>query len=50
MLYVYGFTKSKRANISEKELRNFKRAAKKYFSMTDEQIDITVKNDELIEL
>ena len=48
--YVYGFAKSNRANISEKELRIFKKAAKKYFAMTDEQIEISIKNDELVEI
>jgi hypothetical protein len=48
--YVYGFAKSERANISEKELRNMKRAAKKYFSMTSDQLTERVKNGQLIEL
>ena len=48
--YMYGFAKSERVNISERELRNFKRAAKKYFSMSDAQIGRTVKYGELIEL
>ena len=48
--YVYGFAKSERDNISEKTLRNFKKAAKEFFSMTDEQIDMTIKNNQLIEL
>jgi hypothetical protein len=48
--YVYGFAKSKRDNISEKELRNMKRAAKKYFFMTSDQINERVKNGQLIEL
>jgi hypothetical protein len=29
--YVYGFAKSKRANISEKELKAYKEAAKEFF-------------------
>ena len=48
--YIYGYAKSNRSNISEKELRNIKLASKKYFIMTDEQIDIAVNNDELIEI
>ena len=48
--YVYGFAKSLRGNISEKELRNFKKAAKEYFLMTDEQIRISIENDELVEI
>jgi len=37
--YVYGFAKSERGNIDEKELRNFKEVAKEFFSLTDEQLD-----------
>ena len=48
--YVYGFAKSLRGNISEKELKNFKKVAKEYFLMTDEQIRISIENDELVEL
>jgi len=48
--YVYGFAKSERDNISGKELRNMKRAAKKYFFMTSDQINERVKNGQLIEL
>jgi hypothetical protein len=33
VFYVYGFAKSERSNISEKELRNFKEIAKEYFSI-----------------
>jgi len=48
--YVYGFAKSDKANINEKELKTFKKAAKKYFSMTDEQIRISIEQDELVEI
>ena len=48
--YVYGFAKSKRDNISEKELRYFKDKAKDYFSMTFAQLDEMVKDGQLIEL
>ena len=36
--FVYGFAKSDRGNIDEKELRTFKERAKEAFSFTDEQI------------
>jgi hypothetical protein len=36
--FVYGFAKSDRSNIDEKELRTFKERAKEAFSFTDEQI------------
>jgi len=48
--YVYGFAKSEKGNISEKELRNFKEAAKEFFSLTDEQLDNRKKLGKLIEL
>jgi hypothetical protein len=48
--YVYGFAKSEKDNISEKELRNMKRAAKKYFSMTSDQLRERVENGQLFEL
>ena len=48
--YVYGFAKSERANISEKELRNYKERAKDYFSLTVEQLENRVKHGKLIEL
>jgi len=48
--YVYGFAKSDRGNISEKELRKFKKLAKKYFLMTTEQLEEMIKDGQLIEL
>jgi len=48
--YVYGFAKSERANISEKELKSYKKLANKYFSMTVEQLEERIKNGQLIEL
>ena len=48
--YVYGFAKSERGNISEKELRNFKERANDYFSLTNEQLENRIKQGKLIEL
>ena len=48
--YIYGFAKSERANINEKELRNFKERAKDYFSMTVEQLENLIKQGKLAEL
>ena len=47
---MYGFTKSERDNISEKELRNFKETAKDFFSLTIEQLEKRIKHGQLIEL
>jgi hypothetical protein len=48
--YAYGFTKSGMDNISEKQLRNFKLAAKTIFKYSDEEIDDRVKNGLFIEI
>ena len=50
MFYVYGFAKSKMANISEKDLLAYKEAAKEFFSLTVEQLEKRVKHGQLIEL
>jgi hypothetical protein len=41
--YVYGFVKSARANISEKDLKRFKEMAKENIGMTDEQLKNRIK-------
>ena len=48
--FYYAYPKSVLSNISEKELRNFKRVSKGYFSMTEEQIAMAVKIGEIIEI
>jgi hypothetical protein len=48
--FVYGFSKSDRDNISEKELKAFKDDAKKQFSFTEEQIKARLKNGVFIEI
>ena len=48
--FVYGFTKSARENIGEKELRAFKIDAKDQFSLTEEQIKTRLLNGTLIEV
>ena len=48
--FVYGFTKSDRDNIDEKELKAFKVDAKDQFALTDKQIGIRLKNGTLIEV
>ncbi|MDR1785765.1 MAG: type II toxin-antitoxin system RelE/ParE family toxin [Spirochaetaceae bacterium] len=48
--FVYGFTKSARGNISRKELRAYKEAAKDYLRMTDEQINERIARGQLIEI
>lgn len=48
--FLYGFTKNQRENITETEMIALKDLAKLYFSCTDEQITIAVKNKKLIEV
>jgi len=48
--YVYGFAKSDRANVSQKELKALKETAKKYFSMTTDQLRDRIERGKFIEL
>ena len=48
--YAYGFAKSDRANISQKELIKLKKQAKSLFSMSDVQITAALKERVLIEV
>jgi len=48
--FAYGFSKSDRANIGEKELKAFKIDARKQFLLTDEQIRASLQNGTLIEI
>jgi len=48
--YVYGFEKSEMGNISDKALLAYKELAKKYFSLTEAQIEQNIEHGELIEL
>ena len=48
--YAYGYAKSDRANISTKELKAYKEAAKEYLAMSLDQINQRVKHGQLVEL
>ena len=48
--FSYGFSKNDKGNISGKELKGFKRDAKKRLSFTDEQIEEHLRNGSLIEI
>ena len=48
--FVYSFAKSDRGNISEKELRNYKKRAKIKLSLTDEEIKDDLRKRDLIEI
>jgi len=47
--FAYGFAKSDIGNINEKQLRNFKLAAKTIFKYSDKEIDERVRNGLFIE-
>ena len=49
-IFVYGYAKSRRANIDETELRIFKHDAKDQLAMIDERIDAMLRNKDLIEV
>ena len=48
--FSYGFSKNDRGNINRKELKAFKEDAKKWFSLTDEQIKVALQKGTLIEI
>jgi hypothetical protein len=48
--FSYGFSKNDRGNISEKELKAFKKDAKKRLSFTDVQIEEHLRNGSIIEI
>ncbi|GAB6392623.1 MAG: type II toxin-antitoxin system RelE/ParE family toxin [Treponematales bacterium] len=48
--FYYGFAKSKRGNISEKELRVLKKTAKGLFLLSDAQITERLRNGKLTEI
>jgi len=48
--YEYCFAKSKKANISQKLLKIYKRIAKRYLSMPPEQLREQIERGDLIEL
>jgi hypothetical protein len=49
-VYSYGYAKSDRSNISRKELKAFKEAAKQYLAMTSDEIRERIEHGELVEL
>jgi hypothetical protein len=48
--YHYGFAKSARDNVSQKELKILKNRAKESFSLTDKQIEVRIANGTLQEI
>ena len=48
--YEYGFTKSDRANIDERELKIYKKRAKTFFTLTEKQIRDKLKKRTFLEI
>ena len=48
--FSYGFSKNDKGNISEKELKAFKKDAKFRLSLTDEEIEARLRDGTLIEI
>jgi hypothetical protein len=50
MFCYYGFAKSVRGNVNEKELKGYKELAKIYFAMTEKEINVAVEAGKFIEI
>jgi hypothetical protein len=48
--FVYGFPKSKRDNIDDKDLKGYKNQANDNLTMSEEMINVWLKNQTLIEI
>ena len=48
--FVYGFAKSDRENIDPDETAAFKKSAKAFFALSDKQIELLIKDEELSEV
>ena len=48
--YFYGFAKSSMGNISDRQLRDFKRTAKALLALSDSQLESLLKTGEYIEI
>ena len=48
--FVYGFAKSDRSNIDQKETREYKALAKKYLNLSDEIIERAVHSGKFVEI
>jgi len=50
LFYVYGFAKSDRSNIDQKETREYKALAKKYLNLSDEIIERAIQSGKFVEI
>lgn len=50
VFFIYGFPKSGRDNIEPDELADFKKLAKYHFALSEEQIEIMLKDEDITEV
>lgn len=50
IIFVHGFSKNEKSNLSKKELFVFKELSKILLSFNDEQLAIAINNGDLIEV
>jgi hypothetical protein len=48
--YVYGFAKSGRSSLDQKETREYKALAKKYLNLSDEMIERAIQSGKFVEI
>jgi len=49
VFFVYGFSKSQRANVNNQEEQQFKEAAKTVLALTETQLAVRFKRGDLVE-
>ncbi len=49
-IYIYGFAKNEKSNLSKKELTAFKELAKILLNLSEAELEIAIKNKDFIEL
>lgn len=49
-VFLYGFAKSERDNVDGSELDNLRKAARFYFGLTDDDLDLAAIEDKLMEV
>jgi hypothetical protein len=50
LFYVYGFAKSDKSNLDQKETREYKALAKNYLNLSDEIIERAIQSGKFIEI
>ena len=50
LIYIHGFQKNEKSNISQSELKMFKGMAKIFDAMTDQQFDLAIKKGSFVKV